>query len=70
MDAVSLQEQFSQPDAQSYKKGNVSTWPPLGDRQETVFQGWRISRIYQGGRSYRIWDIKAEESGEIIMGPQ
>lgn len=70
VDAVSLQEQFSQPDAQSYKKGNVSTWPPLGDRQETVFQGWRISRIYQGGRSYRIWDIKEEESGEIIMGPQ
>lgn len=70
VDIISLQEQFSQPDVQSYKKGNVSTLPPLGDRQETVFQGWRISRIYQGGRSYRIWDIKEEESGEIIMGPQ
>ncbi len=70
VDAVSLQEQFSQPDAQSYRKGNVSTWPPLGDRQETVFGEWRISRIYWGEINYRIWDIKEEESGEIIMGPE
>lgn len=28
MDTISLQEQFSQLDAQSYKRGNVSTWPP------------------------------------------
>lgn len=70
IDAVSLQEQFTQPDAQSYRKGNASTWPPLGDRQETVFQGWRISRIYQGGHSYKIWDITEEQSGEIIMGPE
>ncbi len=70
VDAVSLQEQFSQPDAQSYKKNNVSTWPPIGDRQETVFGKWRISRIYWGEMNYRIWDIKEEESGEIIMGPE
>ena len=68
--AVSLQEQFSQPDAQSYKKDNVSMWPPIGDRQETVFGEWRISRIYWGEKNYRIWDIKEEESGEIIMGPE
>lgn len=70
VDAVSLQEQFSQPDARSYKKNNVSMRPPMGDRQETVFGQWCISRIYCGEINYRIWDIKEEESGEIFMGPQ
>ena len=67
VDAVSLQEQFPQSESKPYKR---SEWPPVGEKQEIVFEGWQISRIYQGGYGYKMWDAMEEESGEIIMGPE
>ena len=66
-DAVSLQEQFPQSESKPYKS---SEWPPIGEKQEIVFEGWRIRRIYLGGYGYKMWDVAEEESGEIIMGPE
>lgn len=61
-DSISLMEQF----------GEKDEVPRIGERQETVFKGWRISRVYQFAREYgyTLWDVIDEESGEVILEPE
>ena len=61
-DSISLMEQFTEEDAD----------PRIGEKQEIVFNGWRISRVYRFGREYgyTLWDIIDEESGEVILEPE
>ena len=61
-DSISLMEQFPED----------NTDPRIGERQEVVFRGWRISRVYRFDREYGyiLWDITDEESGEVILEPE
>lgn len=61
-DSVSLMGQFEENDGV----------PRTGERQETVFNGWRISRVYRFAREYgyTLWDVIDVESGEVILEPE